>query len=365
MAAPGISDWQAQLLGRIQAPVTPQNLRAVNAWTQAEGGGATNNPFNTTLSMPGATSYNSVGVRNYGSPQQGILATADTLLNTGGGKTYAPLVAALRQGSNPMAVAQAIAASPWGTGSGVERVLGGSGTPTAQTLSASPTPTPSPSPAPASTRSTPASLLSANLSSLGPLAALSSLNPPSQAPNLGGSQPLSPINPSPFSNLGALQMLGALPGSLPTSAAPLGGAPSGSPPKIGQVKIGDPIPGKFQTSIGGEHPTEGLDGFPAHDYFANAGSPAVAPVSGTIVKLSGHNPADGPTEGPHGPFGYSVYVQGDNGRTYYLTHLGSRDVKVGETVKAGQPLGTVGNYAKYGTPSHIHMGVSAPGVTIG
>jgi murein DD-endopeptidase MepM/ murein hydrolase activator NlpD len=37
--------------------------------------------------------------------------------------------------------------------------------------------------------------------------------------------------------------------------------------------------------------------------------------------------------------------------------MGSRNVRVGQTVKAGQPIGTVADYAKYGTPSHIHMGV--------
>jgi len=167
-------------------------------------------------------------------------------------------------------------------------------------------------------------------------------------------------------------MMGGLPGTttaLPKAGAPasvpLGGAPSGGPqPKLSAIKTGDPIPIKYQTSIGGLHPTEGLDGFPAHDCFAPSGSPTAAPVSGTVVKLSGHDPSEGPTEGPHGPFGWSVYIQGDNGRTYYMTHMGTRDVKVGEQVKAGQLLGTVGDYAKYGTPSHIHMGVSAPGVQV-
>jgi murein DD-endopeptidase MepM/ murein hydrolase activator NlpD len=32
-------------------------------------------------------------------------------------------------------------------------------------------------------------------------------------------------------------------------------------------------------------------------------------------------------------------------------------VQVGQTVRAGQAIGTVGNYAKYRTPSHIHTGV--------
>ena len=51
------------------------------AWRQAEGGKAKNNPFNTTFKMPGATSYNSIGVKNYETPEKGIEATCKTLKN--------------------------------------------------------------------------------------------------------------------------------------------------------------------------------------------------------------------------------------------------------------------------------------------
>lgn len=117
------------------------------------------------------------------------------------------------------------------------------------------------------------------------------------------------------------------------------------------------IPVLKETSEGALHQTSGLAGYPAHDFFAPAGSPAVAPVTGKVVRFSGHDPAAGPTDGPHGPFGYSVYIQGDDGKSYYLTHMGSRSIKVGQTVKAGQVIGTVGNYAKWGGANHIHMGV--------
>jgi hypothetical protein len=36
---------------------------------------------------------------------------------------YSNIISALQQGTDAMAVAKAIAASPWGTGTGVERVL--------------------------------------------------------------------------------------------------------------------------------------------------------------------------------------------------------------------------------------------------
>jgi len=166
------------------------------------------------------------------------------------------------------------------------------------------------------------------------------------------SAPLPAFKP-PAMAMPSRRLLSATPSAAPPSATPGTGFSAGAP-----------LLGSQQTSEGGEHPTLGLAGYPAHDYFADAGSETVAPISGKVVKLSGHDPSAGPTEGPHGPFGWSVYIQGDDGRLYYMTHMGTRDVRVGQQVKAGQQIGTVGDYSKYGTPSHIHMGVSAPGASL-
>jgi murein DD-endopeptidase MepM/ murein hydrolase activator NlpD len=169
----------------------------------------------------------------------------------------------------------------------------------------------------------------------------------------------------------ALSLVAALGGSNPTvgsSGAPqTADGPQTPQPSSGGQRVGsgispnaqpgDPVVSGKQ-SVGGLHQTDGLAGYPAHDFFAPAGSHAVAPVTGTVIKLSGHDPKNGPTNGPHGPLGWSVYVKGDDGRTYFLTHMGSRNVKVGQTVQQGQVIGTVADYDKYGTPSHIHMGVS-------
>ena len=95
----------------------------------------------------------------------------------------------------------------------------------------------------------------------------------------------------------------------------------------------------------------------ARDVFAKAGSPVDAPISGKIVKLSGHDPSLGAVEGAGGPLGWSIYIQAPNGTRWYLTHLGSRNVKVGQTVKRGQVIGTVANYDKYGRASHVHVGI--------
>lgn len=82
-------------LQAIGAPLTQANISSVNSWIRHEGGGGANNPLNTTLSLPGATVFNSIGVRNYSSLSQGIQANAQTVL----GGRYSDIVAALRSGN--------------------------------------------------------------------------------------------------------------------------------------------------------------------------------------------------------------------------------------------------------------------------
>src|SRR5258706_11254188 len=66
-------------------------------WQACEGGSATWNPINTTQPEPGATNYNSVGVKNYPDKATGIRGTATTLTNG----YYPGIVADLRSGSFP------------------------------------------------------------------------------------------------------------------------------------------------------------------------------------------------------------------------------------------------------------------------
>lgn len=122
MAAPGIPHWQATLLNMLGYQNTPQNELFLTDWNRAEGGSATNNPFNTTQPGYGTTgNYNSVGVKNYADPMQGLKATAATLENG----RYSNILAALKGGKNAKVAAQALANSPWGTGSLVLKMLGG------------------------------------------------------------------------------------------------------------------------------------------------------------------------------------------------------------------------------------------------
>jgi len=67
------------LLPKVGAKVTTHNMRALMAWMQAEGDAGRFNPLNTTHAMPGATDFNSVGVKNYASFEDGVKATAETL----------------------------------------------------------------------------------------------------------------------------------------------------------------------------------------------------------------------------------------------------------------------------------------------
>jgi murein DD-endopeptidase MepM/ murein hydrolase activator NlpD len=100
------------------------------------------------------------------------------------------------------------------------------------------------------------------------------------------------------------------------------------------------------------HDTDGLPGYPAVDVFASPGTPVGAPVSATVARFSGQ--AGGPGGG--GAYGYSIYLDGENQRSYYLTHFGSRSVRVGQHVRRGQIIGRVADYPG-GVPDHIHEGV--------
>lgn len=124
MALP--AQWERLILRGIGAPATPQNLRFLDAWQKAEGGGTANNanfnPLNTTQGASGAGSINSVGVKSYRDPGQGIRATVQTLLNG----HYGDIVSGLRSGrASAQSLASSRSLSTWGTGGGVLRVLGG------------------------------------------------------------------------------------------------------------------------------------------------------------------------------------------------------------------------------------------------
>jgi hypothetical protein len=114
--------WSKDFLDRLGMPRTSENIRAMTAWQRAEGTAARFNPLATIQGgFDGATNFNSVGVKNYVSYEDGLAANVKAITNG----RYANILAALQQGTSAMGVADAIAASPWGSGELVRRILQG------------------------------------------------------------------------------------------------------------------------------------------------------------------------------------------------------------------------------------------------
>jgi hypothetical protein len=112
--------WCVALLDRLGFPVTSENVRGLVAWIEAESNAASlRNPLATTMGAPGAHNANSVGVKGYPSDEVGLTATVQTLLNG----HYAGILAALERGDSALAITQAVALSPWGTGVNATRRL--------------------------------------------------------------------------------------------------------------------------------------------------------------------------------------------------------------------------------------------------
>jgi hypothetical protein len=111
--------FSTDVLGKIGAPVTEQNMAVMQAWIKSEGTRADFNPLATTRRAEGATDFNSVGVKNFTTYEQGVDTTVGAITNG----LYDNVIAALRRGNDAFAVADAIAASPWGSGTLVREVL--------------------------------------------------------------------------------------------------------------------------------------------------------------------------------------------------------------------------------------------------
>jgi hypothetical protein len=112
-AAAQRGEFASAVTRELNAPVTIHTRRALQAEIQAEGGFARNNPFNTTLRLPGSTTYNWVGVQNYINPAQGVEATVKTLKESGHG--YAKIRKRLRANASAGLIVRAFGESDWGT----------------------------------------------------------------------------------------------------------------------------------------------------------------------------------------------------------------------------------------------------------
>jgi hypothetical protein len=94
----------------------------VVAWQAEEGTAARYNPLATSQDMEGATLFNSHGVKNYATYEQGIEATVKTLSYSYTG--YADVLEGLRT-NNPALALSGLSSSPWAAEAGYgERVRG-------------------------------------------------------------------------------------------------------------------------------------------------------------------------------------------------------------------------------------------------
>jgi len=115
--------WAASFLNKIGAPTCFDNLVVMVAWQVQEGTQANWNPLATTLPMDGATNFNSVGVKNYVSFDQGLEATERTLAVKSYG--YPAIMSDLHRCPDSMVTARAVNASSWCRGCTGGRYLTG------------------------------------------------------------------------------------------------------------------------------------------------------------------------------------------------------------------------------------------------
>lgn len=115
------NNFYEKLLENLGAPISDENLKFLYAWRQAEGKAGKYNPFNTTQGMPNATKFNSVGVRNYKSLEDGMVATIKTLKNG----RYECIVNGLKNDIGSENIASCSSLKTWGTGSIVAKVISG------------------------------------------------------------------------------------------------------------------------------------------------------------------------------------------------------------------------------------------------
>jgi hypothetical protein len=108
--------WASRFLREMRVPRCSENKVVVVAWEVNEGTAAVWNPLATTYDMPGATKYNSHGVRNYVSFGQGTDASRLTIERGYTIYGYGEIVRRLDRCAPPMKTARAIKRSSWCSG---------------------------------------------------------------------------------------------------------------------------------------------------------------------------------------------------------------------------------------------------------
>lgn len=114
-------EFYKKVLQCLGAKPTKGNMSFMYAWRQAEGAKAKFNPFNTTKNMPGATRFNSVGVKNYKTMEDGIRATCETI-KLG---YYTDIVNGLKNDVGLYELSRMESLKKWGTGPLLAKVADG------------------------------------------------------------------------------------------------------------------------------------------------------------------------------------------------------------------------------------------------
>lgn len=127
---------------------------------------------------------------------------------------------------------------------------------------------------------------------------------------------------------------------------------SGTAPKwMGQDEWQSPVPHDRIHAIGNRF--KGKWGREVHngvDIVAAHGEPVRAPVSGEVVE----------TPNLAKSYGQRVIIMDRHKHEHVLSHLDSLQVKVGDTVKAGDVVGTVGQTGEYATAPHVDYRIRSP-----
>jgi murein DD-endopeptidase MepM/ murein hydrolase activator NlpD len=298
-----VADWRKAVLEAIGAKATPENLRFLTTWQRWEGGhtknGARFNWLNTTKAAPGAVgSINSVGVKKFNSFQNGVLATAATLMNG----RYDDLVAGLTSG-NPYkfdvskGLQTWVSGEPDGNPEYARKVLGGKAVSKRLPSPAAPRPT---RPGTDDSWATTVNFI------------------------FGDSDPE-------FASI-----LSSIP-------------PDHLAGDVGPTARGEEVPratGKklqVPTTWAGSHVTDNLDwnrgAKTAVDIMAAPGTAVLAPESGRILR---HGSAQG---------GQSLYFLSDKGKLYWMGHIDEM-APAGSRVKKGQRIASISS--DHAAP-HLHL----------
>lgn len=308
-----MKDWRTDLLHSMGYKPTKANLRFLANWQRWEGGHTNNSArFNWLNTTHGdGESINSVGVKRFGSYDQGIRATAETLMNG----RYQDILDGLQSGdpfhSNIGAGLQVwVSGRPNGNPGYAQKVLGGR-------VSSTGSPSPARAPRPAQAPKAPAALQGESDWQWTMDFVFGEKDPEFAA------------------------LMRSLPDPTVAVADP-------GPTRVAQRDVGKEMraTGKVLSvspTWEGTHVTDNLDWNngrkTARDIMAAAGTTVLAPESGTVVRWGG---AQG---------GQAMYFMSDSGHLYWLGHIDSM-AQVGTRVKRGQRLALIS--ADHAAP-HLHI----------